>query len=235
MRVLHESADELTIFSPARTARIAAAILLAAGLLLGLPIGIPVLVAGIRSFWGPPTDPVWGMSAPLIMIIPGVLFCLIPVAGLMELLRAKDTEYHFLGNERKLSVVVRNEERQGVAFPEIVKAEAYTNSGNDEPSTYGLRLKLLGFGRKLQMTQVDCSGDAQRCLLLELAERINRFLEEHPNEPPEATSSDQLKGLARLQPVSSSPDAERSKACPRCGRKLNVYAVKCHSCKEDVE
>jgi hypothetical protein len=183
LRLLSESADKLSILSPARTARIVAAIILAAGLLFGLPIGIPLLAGGIRGLWGPPTDPVWGLPGPLALIIPGVLLCLIPVAGLVGLLRARDTEYHFLNGERRLSVQTRNEERQAISFSEIIKAEAYTNSGNDEPNTYGLRLKLRGFGRKLQMEQIDCSGDAQRRQLLELAERINRFLQEYPSEP----------------------------------------------------
>lgn len=64
-------------------------------------------------------------------------------------------------------------------FAEIVKAEAYTDSAGNMADSFGLRLKLRRSGRKLQMTQVDCSGDAQCQRMLELAERINRFLEKH--------------------------------------------------------
>jgi hypothetical protein len=234
MRILHESADELTILSPARAARILALVLLAIGLLVALPIGLRLLSAGVASLSGPPAEPVWGVPAPLLLILAGALLCLPAVGGLVGLLRARDTEYHFLGSQRKLIVRDRYREREVIPFSEIVKAVAYTTSGNDEPDTYGLRLQLRGFFRNLQLSQVDGSGDVRRRRTEELADRINRFLETHPSEPQEATPKDEPKGIARLKPVTVSSENKRRKRCPSCGRDLNVYAVKCRFCNADA-
>lgn len=234
MRILHESADELAILSPARAARIVAAILLGVGLLLGLPLGIALLGAGVGSLSRPAAEPVWGLPAPLLLIILGALLALLPVGGLVGLLRARDTEYHFRGSAHQLIVRDRHGERQAIPFSEIVRAVAYTHSGHDEPDTYGLRLKLRGLFRNLQMSPVDGSGDRRRRQMAELAERINRFLEAHPGEPGESAANDGAKGITRPEPMSASPDSKRGKRCPACGRDLTVYAVRCRFCKAEV-
>jgi hypothetical protein len=170
-----------------------------------------------------------------MLFIPGALLCLPAVGGLVGLLRARDTEYHFLGSQCTLIVRDRLRERQVIPFSEIVQAVAYTNSAPDEPDTHGLRLQLRGFFRNLPMSQVDGSGDQRRRQLSELAERINRFLETHSSEPPEATAKGEPKGMARPGPMTASPESKRSKRCPRCGRNLTVYAIRCRDCKADVE
>jgi hypothetical protein len=174
------------------------------------------------------------VPAPLLLIIAGALLCLPAVGGLVGLLRARDTEYHFLGSQHKLIVRDRYAERQVIPFSEIVTAVAYTSSGHDEPDTYGLRLQVRGFFPNLQLSQVDGSGDPWRRQMSDLAERINRFLQTHPSEPHEATPKEELKGIARLEPVTASPEDKRSKRCPGCGRNLTIYAVKRRYCKADA-
>jgi hypothetical protein len=235
MRVLHESADELAILSPARGARTIAIILLAVGLLIGIPIGIPLLRAGIASLAEPPTEPVWGLPAPLVLIIPGVLLFLPALGGLVALFRTRETEYHFLGSRRTLVARDRRRELQVIPFSEIIKAVAYTNSGHDEPDTFGLRLKLRGFLRSLQISQLDRSGEHWGRHLSELAERINRFLEAHAGEPSQTSPKDLPQGIAKLEPGTVSPEDRRSKLCPRCGRTLTVYAVTCRFCKANLD
>src|SRR5262249_54351485 len=151
-------------------------------------------------------EPVWGVPAPLILIIPGALLCLPAVGGLAQLLCVRDTEYHFRGSRLQLAVRDRRGERQVIPFGGIVKAEAYSTPANDEPDTYGLRLKLRGFGRKLQMTQLDGGSNRWRCQVSDLAERINRFLEAHSGEAGESPASDEPKGVARPQPRAAVPD-----------------------------
>jgi hypothetical protein len=43
-------------------------------------------------------------SPELILSIPRAPLCLIPVAGLVGLLRSRETEYHFRGDERGLYI-----------------------------------------------------------------------------------------------------------------------------------
>jgi len=120
----------------------------------------------------------------MFLLFVGALLCLVSVVAVVFLKRARDTEYHFLASQRKLIVRQANRERRVVPFSEIVGAVAYTDSGDmHEPDTYGLRLKLRGFLRNLQVSQVDRSDDHSRSQMWQLAVRINRFLEACPSEP----------------------------------------------------
>jgi len=205
---------------------------LVVGLLVALPIGLPILGAGLSSLAGPPMERVWGLPASLILIIPGAFLCVLPVCGVIALFKARDTEYHFLGSQRKVSVRDRHGERQEIPFSDIVKAEQSSSSSHDEPTTYGLRLKLRGFNRTVPMSQLSGSGD----MTAELAERINRFLEAHCGPTPEALPKADSKKVERPEPIPVvTPENKRSKVCPSCGRDLTLYAIKCRFCKAAVE
>ncbi len=258
MRILHESADDLTILSPAITIRVAGACLLAMGLLFGLPIGIRLLGGWIPAFWGPAVAPLWGMPASLTMVIVAAMLCLTPVAGLFALLLARDTEYHFLGSQHVLSVRDGRKERQAIPFSEIVAAEDYADCDEGLPR-YGLRLKLRGcFGRVLPISRGESRGWRRHRQILELAKRINQFLEAHGGEPQEASlgatydiaqaflethrsepqeaaANVKSEGPAALTDISAAPESKRSKTCPHCGGNLSVYAVKCRFCHANIE
>jgi hypothetical protein len=235
MYILRETDDELVVFAPARAARIVASILLVAGLFLCLPIGLPMLWGGVKSLSGPPADPVWGVPAPLILMIPGALLCLPVVGGLIGLIRARDTEYCFMASERALIVRDRHRERRHVPFSEIREAVMYTSSAHDEPDTYGLRLELQGFLRHLQMSMVSRSGDEACRQMTAIADRINHFLQAHADDGDETTAKDELRKTAEQQATVVSSKDTRNKLCPRCGKSLSIYAVSCRFCKADVQ
>jgi hypothetical protein len=177
MRILRESADELTIFCSSLGERITIVFFLVIFSPISYILGIIMAKEG-----GLPErlDQVPNLIGPMIFLL---IFCVLPPAVLLiGLVNARDTVYEFRGSERRLIVRDRRGEEK-TPFDDIIRAEVFNrNSPSDDSYAYELRL-VLRCGRPLSVSKISNSWSREK---LELAERINRFLEAHRGERDEA-------------------------------------------------
>jgi hypothetical protein len=215
MIVVHESLSQLVIHSSGTAAKVLCAIVAGVGscvcaaavvgFVMCLSLEIEIELSGLIMLAG-------GFAAA------GALFGVVGVHGM---LKAKDADYHFDGQERRL-LIQRKSGREEIPFSRIVQAETYLGDGDER--AYGLRLELRDWPNAWEISQVLEDDQAP---LAALARRINNFLEAHSDAPPASGPLAVDNGAAEKLPplLAPRPPALDGEAplfvCPACGWQTN--------------